>query len=60
LHAGSGDPSPYLPEPSIFDDRQQARVDPADVLRRAEAQRERAKKQENSVRRLLRRIFGSN
>jgi penicillin-binding protein 1B len=61
LHAGSGDPSPFTPEPSVFgDDSQQARVDPAEVLRRAEEQRKRAKEKDNSVRKLLRRIFGGN
>jgi penicillin-binding protein 1B len=60
LHAGSGDPSPYMPEPSIFGDDSQARIDPAEALRRAEEQRRRAKEKENGVRRLLRRIFGGN
>jgi penicillin-binding protein 1B len=61
LHAGSGDPSPYMPEPAIFgDDAQQQRVDPAQAARRAEEQRKRAKEKENGMRRLLRRIFGGN
>lgn len=60
LHAGSGDPSPFTPEPSIFDDGMQARVDPAEALRRAEEQRKKAREKENSVRKLLRRIFGGN
>lgn len=61
LHAGSGDPSPYMPEPAVVgEDGQVQRVDPADALRRAEEQRKRAKEKENGVRRLLRRIFGGN
>lgn len=60
LHAGSGDPSPFTPEPSIFGDDTQPRVDPAEVLRRAEEQRKKAREKENSVRKLLRRIFGGN
>jgi penicillin-binding protein 1B len=61
LHAGSGDPSPYMPEPSIFgNDSEQARVDPAEASRRAEEQRKRAREKENGVRRLLRKIFGGN
>jgi penicillin-binding protein 1B len=60
LHAGSGDPSPFTPEPSIFGDNTQARVDPAEALRRAEEQRKKAREKENSVRKLLRRIFGGN
>jgi penicillin-binding protein 1B len=61
LHAGSGDPSPYMPEPSIFgDDSQQARTDALEAMRRAEEQRKRAREKENSMRRLLRRIFGGN
>ena len=60
LHAGSGDPSPFTPEPTVFGDDTQARVDPAEVLRRAEEQRKKAREKENSVRKLLRRIFGGN
>lgn len=60
IHAGSGDPTPFLPEPSIFDDTQRERVDPAEVLRRAEEQRRKAREKENGVKRLLRRIFGGN
>jgi penicillin-binding protein 1B len=60
LHAGSGDPSPFTPEPSIFGDDTQARVDPAEVLRRAEEQRKKAREKESSVRKLLRKIFGGN
>jgi penicillin-binding protein 1B len=60
LHAGSGDPSPFTPEPSIFGDDTQPHVDPAEVLRRAEEQRRKAREKENSVRKLLRRIFGGN
>lgn len=60
LHAGSGDPSPFTPEPSIFGDDTQPHVDPAEVLRRAEEQRKKAREKENSVRKLLRRIFGGN
>jgi penicillin-binding protein 1B len=60
LHAGSGDPSPYTPDPSIFGDDSQGQIDPGEVLRRAEEQRRKAREKENSVRKLLRRIFGGN
>lgn len=60
LHAGSGDPSPYTPDPSIFGDENQPHVDPAEAQRRAEEQRRKAREKENSVRKLLRRIFGGN
>ncbi|HYC59036.1 MAG TPA: PBP1A family penicillin-binding protein [Thermoanaerobaculia bacterium] len=60
IHAGSGDPSPYMPEPSVFDDNVRERLDPAEAERRAEEQKKKAKEKENSVRRLLRRIFGGN
>jgi penicillin-binding protein 1B len=60
LHAGSGDPSPFTPEPSIFGDDTQPHVDPAENLRRAEEQRKKAREKENSVRKLLRKIFGGN
>lgn len=60
IHAGSGDPSPFLPEPSIFDDTQQQRTDAVEMQRRAEEQRKKAREKENGVKRLLRRIFGGN
>ncbi|MGN6185970.1 MAG: transglycosylase domain-containing protein, partial [Thermoanaerobaculia bacterium] len=66
LHAGSGEPSPYWPEPldrgqdrSIVEDQPTRGADPATAAeqqRRAEEQRRKAK--EPSIRRLLRRIFG--
>lgn len=61
LHAGSGEPSPFWPEPDVFDDdRRDAPVAPApeDVRRRSEEERRRARERENSIRKLLRRIFG--
>ncbi len=61
LHAGSGEPSPFWPEPDVFDDeRDEAPVMPApeDMQRRAEEERRRARQRENSIRKLLRRIFG--
>ncbi|HEV7764114.1 MAG TPA: PBP1A family penicillin-binding protein [Thermoanaerobaculia bacterium] len=60
IHAGSGDPTPFLPEPSIFDDTQQQRVDSVEMQRRAEEQGKKAREKENGVKRLLRRIFGGN
>jgi penicillin-binding protein 1B len=63
IHAGSGDPSPFLPEPSIFDDtRQQQSVEALEAQRQAEEQRRRAEQQrkEGGVRRFLRRVFGGN
>ncbi|HEX6096176.1 MAG TPA: PBP1A family penicillin-binding protein [Thermoanaerobaculia bacterium] len=63
LHAGSGEPSPYWPVPDVFDDDRRAEdapVAPApeDIQRRAEEERRKARQKENSVRKLLRRIFG--
>jgi penicillin-binding protein 1B len=66
LHAGSGEPSPFWPEPPPIFERETARtaepgVDPgtdrAEAERRAEEARRKAAK-ENSVKKLLRRIFG--
>jgi penicillin-binding protein 1B len=62
LHAGSGEPSPFWPAPDIFDDdrRDDAQVTPTpeEIRRRADAERRRARERENSIRKLLRRIFG--
>jgi penicillin-binding protein 1B len=63
IHAGSGDPSPYWPEPPSYEDDNpplNAGADAAaDAQRRAEEERKRAAKQrESSMKRLLRRIFG--
>ena len=61
LHAGSGEPSPFWPESPVFDDAPrgaQTAPDPGDVQRRAEEERRRARQRENSLRKLLRRIFG--
>ena len=60
LHAGSGDPSPYLPDSPMFGDPQQEqRPGTIDTpQRRAEEQRKKAK--ETGIRKLLRRIFGDN
>ncbi|HYH06420.1 MAG TPA: PBP1A family penicillin-binding protein [Thermoanaerobaculia bacterium] len=61
LHAGSGEPSPYWQEPSIFTSESEqprpAAVDPAEARRRAEEER-RKRESDSKVRRLLRRIFG--
>jgi membrane carboxypeptidase/penicillin-binding protein len=62
LHAGSGEPSPYWPEAPVYDDAP-ARADasPAEAAaerRAAEEQRRAAKQRENSIKRLLKRIFG--
>ncbi len=61
LHGGNGDLNPlarvYSPAPGV----QQLPgtvEDPAEARRRAEAERRRAKEHENSIRRLLRKIFG--
>jgi penicillin-binding protein 1B len=63
LHAGSGEPSPFWPEPQVSDDdeRRDAPVfapQPDETQRRAEEERRRAKQKENSIKKLLRRIFG--
>ena len=59
LHAGSGEISPLWPEPPQVERVPMPPVpNPADAQRRAEAERKRAK--ENSIRRLLRRIFGND
>jgi penicillin-binding protein 1B len=63
LHAGSGEPSPFWPEPQVSDDdeRRDAPVFapvPDDIQRRAEEERRRARQKENSIKKLLRRIFG--
>jgi penicillin-binding protein 1B len=61
LHAGSGEPSPFWPVPDIFDSRRDdapAMPSPEEVQRRAEEQRRKARERENSIRKLLRRIFG--
>ena len=61
LHAGSGEPSPYWQEPSIVDERGQPLPGAIEEMqrRRAEQQR-RARDKENSIQKLLRRIFGGN
>jgi len=63
LHAGSGEPSPFWPEPPLFEtaedrrDREDAAPAPTEAQRRAEEARK-AKQRDNSIRKLLRRIFG--
>jgi penicillin-binding protein 1B len=59
LHAGSGDPSPFWPEPPELQ-RVPLEQRPAaiDAQRKAEAERKKAK--DSSIRKLLRRIFGDN
>lgn len=69
LHAGSGEPSPYWPDPyeygretpdvsdrAILDDP--AEADRAEEMRRRAEDERRRRDREGSVRRLLRRIFG--
>jgi penicillin-binding protein 1B len=60
LHAGSGEPSPSWPEPPLFerDEHRETLPDPAEIQRRAEEARRRARERESSIRKLLRRIFG--
>jgi penicillin-binding protein 1B len=63
LHAGSGEPSPFWPEPPAMTGEPTplptaAVPDPVEASRRAEEQKKKAKERENSIRRLLRRIFG--
>ncbi|HEX2123674.1 MAG TPA: PBP1A family penicillin-binding protein [Thermoanaerobaculia bacterium] len=60
LHAGSGEPSPFWPDPPEIERIPGQPVDPADAQRRAEAERRRARERDNSIRRLLRRIFGDD
>ncbi|HEX8171587.1 MAG TPA: PBP1A family penicillin-binding protein [Thermoanaerobaculia bacterium] len=63
LHAGSGEPSPYWNEPPEIAAREpEERPAPVDMQQqqRAEEQKRRAKERENSIKRLLRRIFGDN
>lgn len=62
LHAGSGEPSPFWPDPDdVFAPERNSDAPmpaPEDVQRRAEEERRRARQRENSIRKLLRRIFG--
>ena len=62
LHAGSGEPSPFWPDPDdVFEDERRDDAPaqaPADIQRRAEEERRRAKQRDNSLKRLLKRIFG--
>jgi penicillin-binding protein 1B len=68
LHAGSGEPSPYWPDPAPSFEPETRRADMEPDPRTAEQQqqqrradeerRKAAQQRENSVRRLLRRIFG--
>lgn len=59
LHAGSGEPSPYWRDLPLSQPGDRP-LDPAvESRRKAEFERRRAQERENSIRRLLRRIFGS-
>lgn len=60
LHAGSGEPSPFWPDPPEIERVPGQTVDPADARRRAEAERRRARERDSSIRKLLRRIFGDD
>lgn len=62
LHAGSGEPSPFWPEPPLFETAEDRR-DPDAAPAPTEAQRradeaKKAKQRDNSIKKLLRRIFG--
>ena len=61
LHAGSGDPSPFWNEsPAFQSDSGEPIPDPSlEARRRAEEQRK-ARERDNSIRKLLRRIFGDD
>lgn len=63
LHAGSGDPSPFWPGDEDLEPGQ-VMPDPGDrsaeAQRRAEEERRKAQQRENSIRKLLRRIFGDD
>jgi penicillin-binding protein 1B len=59
LHAGSGDPSPFWREEPVFQPGEPM-PDPAELRRRAQEQQKKARERENSIRRLLRRIFGDD
>ena len=60
LHAGSGEPSPFWPEPQIYGNERGPVVDPDEIKRKAELERRKARERENSIRKLLRRIFGND
>src|SRR5687767_2972899 len=61
LHAGSGEPSPFWNEsPMLESGIEEPILDPAEAQRRAELERRRARERENSIRKLLRRIFGDD
>ncbi|HEY0372873.1 MAG TPA: PBP1A family penicillin-binding protein, partial [Thermoanaerobaculia bacterium] len=59
LHAGSGEPSPYWPVPDVFEDHRAEQVPvapaPEDTPRKTQP-----KQKDNSIRKLLRRIFGDS
>jgi penicillin-binding protein 1B len=56
LHAGSGEPSPFWPDPPVYgDDDRRTTPDPAELERRAEEERRRAARKKPSW---WRRIFG--
>jgi penicillin-binding protein 1B len=59
LHAGSGDPSPFWRETPIFEPGEPM-PDPEAVRRAQQEQQKRARERENSIKRLLRRIFGDD
>ena len=62
LHAGSGEPSPdwYEPPMAGAEPVPGQPADPAEARRRAEEDRRRSQQRENSIRKLLRRIFGDD
>ncbi len=61
LHAGSGEQSPFWNEsPMLESGIDEPILDPAEAQRRAEAERRRARERDNSIKKLLRRIFGDD
>jgi hypothetical protein len=62
IHAGSGEPSPFWNEvPMISPETMPGQTtDPAEARRRAEEELRRRQQKENSIRKLLRKIFGDN
>jgi hypothetical protein len=60
LHAGSGELSPFWPEPPVFEHGEQppASMDPRQAAE--ERRRRQERERENSIRKLLRRIFGDD
>jgi len=59
LHAGSGEPSPFWNESPVFESSErEPMADPREAERRATEERRKARERDNSIKKLLRRIFG--